>query len=472
MNSIVARFAPSPTGNLHIGGIRTALLNYIVVQQAKKQLPNSKFYLRIEDTDKERSKEEYTKDILAGLDWLNINYDSKPQMQSSNIKRHQQIAKKLLENKRAFKCICSNEILDKKRELNKKNKINNKRLCETCENDNKIQSSKNDYTVRLKVPVEGVNKLNDIIQGEISVNNIEIDNFILLRKDGTPTYMLSVVVDDFDMGVNLIIRGDDHLNNVFRQNLIYKAMEWEVPQYAHIPLIHGKDGKKLSKRHGAISINDFRNEGYLKESIINNLILLGWSPNNIEKDEFIKIDEIIKSFDINKLSKSSSIFSYEKLNFFNNHYIKTMNDSKYLFEYCENNKNLDIFIKNDKDKFIKIFEVYKKNLNFYKELENIAKIYFANNNELNLNNEFKKFDHELIREFINFLDTTTNWCIDDLKKEIDNFILIKKIKFSSLGIPIRNILINSSKGPGLHEIFYILGKKTSMERIKNYINKI
>ena len=184
------------------------------------------------------------------------------------------------------------------------------------------------------------------------------------------------VVDDFDMGVNFIIRGDDHLNNVFRQNLIYKAMAWEVPQYAHIPLIHGNDGKKLSKRHGAISINDFRNEGYLKESIINNLILLGWSPNKIEKDEFIQIDEIIKSFDISKISKSSSIFSYEKLNFFNNHYIKSNDNSKYLIKYCENNKNLNIFIKNDKDKFFKIFEVYKKNLNFYKELENIAKIYF------------------------------------------------------------------------------------------------
>ena len=241
MNSIVTRFAPSPTGNLHLGGIRTALLNYIIVQQAKKELPNSKFYLRIEDTDKERSKEEYTKDILAGLDWLNINYDSDPQIQSFNIKRHQQIAKKLLENKKAFKCICSNEILDKKRESNKKNKINNKRLCETCENDDKVQSTQNNYTLRIKVPTEGVNKFNDTIQGEISVNNKEIDNFIILRKDGTPTYMLSVVVDDFDMGVNFIIRGDDHLNNVFRQNLIYKAMEWEVPQYAHIPLIHGND---------------------------------------------------------------------------------------------------------------------------------------------------------------------------------------------------------------------------------------
>ena len=471
MNSIVTRFAPSPTGNLHLGGIRTALLNYIIVQQAKKKLPNSKFYLRIEDTDKERSKEEYTKDILAGLNWLNINYDSDPQIQSSNIKRHQQIAKKLLENKKAFKCICSNEILDKKRELNKKNKINNKRLCETCENDNKVQSTQNDYTVRIKVPTEGVNKFNDIIQGEISVNNKEIDNFILLRKDGTPTYMLSVVVDDFDMGVNFIIRGDDHLNNVFRQNLIYKAMEWEIPKYAHIPLIHGNDGKKLSKRHGAISINDFRNEGYLKESIINNLILLGWSPNKIEKDEFIQIDEIIGSFDISKISKSSSIFSYEKLNFFNNHYIKSKDNLKYLTKYCENNKKLNIFIKKDKDKFIKIFEVYKKNLNFYKELENIAEIYFFDNFEINLNNQSNNYDDELISEFSYFIDKITNWHIDNLKKEIDNFILVKKIKFSFLGIPLRNILINSSKGPGIDEILYILGKKTSIERIKNYISK-
>ncbi|MFL2509921.1 MAG: glutamate--tRNA ligase [Alphaproteobacteria bacterium] len=472
MNSIVTRFAPSPTGNLHLGGIRTALLNYIVVQQAKNKLPNSKFYLRIEDTDKERSKEEFIKDILEGLNWLNINYDAKPQIQSSNIKRHQEIAKQLLKNEKAFKCICSNEILDKKREFNKKNKINNKKLCETCEDDNMIQSSKDNYTVRIKVPTDGEIEFNDIVQGKISINNREIDNFILLRRDGTPTYMLSVVVDDFDMGVNFIIRGDDHLNNVFRQNLIYKAMEWKVPKYAHIPLIHGNDGKKLSKRHGAVSINDFRNDGYLKESIINNLILLGWSPNKIEKDEFIQINEIIKSFDINKISKSSSIFSYEKLNFFNNHYIKNKDESKYLIEYCKNNENLNIFIKNDKDKFIKIFEIYKKNLNFYKELENIAKIYFLNDNEIVFNNESKKYDDRLIKEFNHFIDKITNWNIDNLKKEITNFILIEKIKFSSLGVPLRNILINSSQGPGLHEIMYILGKKTSIERIKNYISKI
>ena len=248
--------------------------------------------------------------------------------------------------------------------------------------------------------------------------------------------MLSVVVDDFDMGVNFIIRGDDHLNNVFRQNLIYKAMEWEIPKYAHIPLIHGNDGKKLSKRHGAISINDFRNEGYLKESIINNLILLGWSPNKIEKDEFIQIDEIIGSFDISKISKSSSIFSYEKLNFFNNHYIKNKDNSKDLIKYCENNKNLNIFIKNDKDKFIKIFEVYKKNLNFYKELENIAKIYFFDNLEINFNNEPKNYDYKLISEFNYFIDKIENWHIDNLKKEINNFILDRKIKFSTLGIPL------------------------------------
>ena len=165
MNSIVTRFAPSPTGKLHLGGIRTALLNFIIVQQAKKKLQNSKFYLRIEDTDKERSKEEFTKDILEGLNWLDIDYDAKPQIQSSNIKRHQQIAKKLLENKKAFKCICSNEILDKKRELNKKNKINNKKLCDKCEDDDKVQSTKDNYTVRIKVPTDGKNEFNDIIQG-------------------------------------------------------------------------------------------------------------------------------------------------------------------------------------------------------------------------------------------------------------------------------------------------------------------
>ena len=358
MKAIVTRFAPSPTGNLHLGGIRTALINYIIIQQAKKQNSKSKFLLRIEDTDKKRSNDQFKKNIIEGLDWMGLKHDDDIIIQSERLKRHREIADELIKNNGAFKCICSQSTLEKKREYNKNNKINHKRLCEVCEKNLKVQSLTEDFTVRIKIPSSQETSIEDIVQGKVTVKNQEIDDFIILRKDGSPTYLLSAVVDDFDMGINLVIRGDDHLNNTFRQFFIYNNMNWQIPEYAHIPLIHGEDGKKLSKRHGAVDIIELKEQGYLKESIINNLILLGWSTPN--SSEIILIEDIIDLFNIKKISKSSSIFSYDKLNFINNAYIKDdINFNKFL-EYCNFNKKLQSYIINDEDKFIKIFVIYKK----------------------------------------------------------------------------------------------------------------
>ena len=468
MNSIITRFAPSPTGTLHIGGLRTALINYIITQQAKKKFPKSKFFLRIEDTDKKRSKNEYKESILKGLKWIGIEYDSEPYIQSNRLKRHQKIAYELINKNKAYKCICSSEILEKKREINKKNKINNKRLCENCENDSKIQSLSDGYTVRIKIPNINETSIKDLIQGNVNILNKELDNFILLRNDGSPTYMLSVVVDDYDMGVNLIVRGDDHLNNTFRQFFIYKNMNWEIPKYAHIPLIHGNDGKKLSKRHGSVDINEFKKKGYLKEAIINNLILLGWSTPN--SNETIKLKEIINFFDIKKISKSSSIFSYEKLNFFNNYYINDDDDFIKLLDYSANNNLLSSYLNIDKDKFKRLFVVYKKNINFYKDLENICPIYFDDKfktkKNVLINQDFKI----IIKDLILILENLNIWNSENLEQCIKEFIDDKKIKFVSFGKPTRLMLINSENGPSISDIFFILGKKNSIHRINNYIN--
>ena len=247
MNDVVARFAPSPTGFLHIGGIRTALINYIVVQQSKKDNAKSKLLLRIEDTDITRSKDEYKKSILDGLEWMGIEWDEKPYIQSQNIDRHKEIAFKLLEKGHAYKCVCTKEELETKRLENQKLRKNIKRLCTKCKNDSATQLLEKDFCIRINIPNFGKLSVLDKIQGEVVVENKEIDNFILLRKDGTPTYMLSVVVDDHDMGVNMIIRGDDHLNNIFRQLHIYKSLQWDFPTYAHHPLIHGDDGLNYQK---------------------------------------------------------------------------------------------------------------------------------------------------------------------------------------------------------------------------------
>ena len=468
MNNTVTRFAPSPTGNLHIGGIRTALINFIVTEQAKKKYPNSKFLLRIEDTDKKRSKESFKESIINGINWLGINYNNQIYNQSENIQRHQKIAFQLLENNKAFKCICSQADIQKRRDENLKKNKDIKRLCENCETNDKIQKVEKNFVIRIKIPKLGSLKINDIVQGNINIENKEIDNFILLRSDGSPTYLLSAVVDDFDMGINIIIRGDDHINNAFRQQYIYLGMNWSIPLYAHIPLIYGQDGKKLSKRHGAVDINEFKEKGYLKESIINNLILLGWSPNN--KNEFINLDEIINTFKISKISKSPSIFDYKKLNHFNNYYLRKNENLNLFINYCNKNKKLNYFYQKDEKKIMKIFEVYKKNLNYFQELENICPLYYDENYKTKKNILLDENFNKILNIFIVKLEQITLWENEIINNVVNDFIKNNNIKFIIFGKPLRLTLINSKNGPTITDILYILEKKDSIIRLKNYIN--
>ena len=463
MTNTITRFAPSPTGNLHVGSARTALLNYIVSQQN----PLSKFYLRIEDTDKKRSNQKFTQNILEGLKWIGIKWEEEIQIQSDRFQRHKEIANVLLKNKYAYKCVCNEEVLRKKRLLIKDDKNLSKKICTDCKNNEEIQNLSNEFVVRIKLPEKGELKIKDKIQGEVVVKNKELDDFIILRKDQTPTYMLSVVVDDNDLGINLIIRGDDHLNNAFRQYYIYKYLNWKIPEYAHIPLIHGDDGKKLSKRHGSIDLLDFRKKGYLKEAIINNLILLGWSPNN--KNEIINIKEIIKLFKIDKLSKSSSIFNYKKLNFFNNYYLRSEIGLNEFHNYCENNEKLKILLKDNKDKMNKIFNTYKKDLNNLNEILEIVRVYFDKDYKVNLVERFNKDFDNVFDDFKKEISTVESWKRENIQKIIEEFLKIKNIKFPVLGKPVRFLLINSYNGPSISDIFVILGKKDSLDRLNQYI---
>ncbi len=463
MTNTITRFAPSPTGNLHVGSARTALLNYIVSQQN----PLSKFYLRIEDTDKKRSNQKFTQNILEGLKWIGIKWEEEIQIQSDRFQRHKEIANVLLKNKYAYKCVCNEEVLRKKRLLIKDDKNLSKKICTDCKNNEEIQNLSNEFVVRIKLPEKGELKIIDKIQGEVVVKNKELDDFIILRKDQTPTYMLSVVVDDNDLGINLIIRGDDHLNNAFRQYYIYKYLNWKIPEYAHIPLIHGDDGKKLSKRHGSIDLLDFRKKGYLKEAIINNLILLGWSPNN--KNEIINIKEIIKLFKIDKLSKSSSIFNYKKLNFFNNYYLRSEIGLNEFHNYCENNEKLKILLKDNKDKMNKIFNTYKKDINNLNEILEIVRVYFDKDYKVNLVERFNKDFDNVFDDFKKEISTVESWKRENIQKIIEEFLKIKNIKFPVLGKPVRFLLINSYNGPSISDIFVILGKKDSLDRLNQYI---
>ena len=280
--------------------------------------------------------------------------------------------------------------------------------------------------------------------------------------------MLSVVVDDHEMKVNTLIRGDDHLNNTFKQLYIYKYLEWNIPKYAHLPLIHGRDGSKLSKRHGAIDINEFKKLGYLPQSIINNLILLGWSPK--KNDEKIEIEEIIKIFEIQKMSKSSSIFDYDKLNYFNNHYLRKDENYQYFEKFTKDNEILKSFFDEDHVKIKKIFDAYKKQINSYCDLEDIAKIYYNNSFKTILDNVLDDNFNSILKEFISHLNEISDWNMINLENCIKKFVERKKIKFVIFGKPMRKALTNLQNGPSISDILYILGKKNTFIRLNNYIN--
>ena len=463
MSKMIARFAPSPTGNLHIGSARTALINFI----CKSKDIDSRLYLRIEDTDKARSKEEFKNNILSGLQWLGIDWDNEPQIQSQNINRHLEIANKLLDNGQAFKCICSEKELSERRKKINSGYITSKKICASCEKNTKVQNLEKDYVIRIKIPTEDKEILEDVVQGSVKVKQSEIDNYVLVRRDGTPTYMLSVVVDDHDLGVNFIIRGDDHLNNYFRQKFIYEYMNWEIPTYAHIPLIHGEDGSKLSKRHGAVNLIDLKKQGYLPEAIINNLILLGWSPKKND-DELIQLKKIISVFNIKDLSKSASIFSYKKLDYFNNYYLRQEQNLGSFIKYCKSNKNLNNYIEKDEKKLIRIFNIYKKDISKYEEMINIAETYFNSNFETLKNEIFQQEFNNCFNNFLDIINSIKNWEYDVINSEIKDFLKKNNLKFPILGKPVRFLLTNSYNGPSITDIFMILGKDKSIERLNKY----
>src|SRR3954453_21958242 len=319
MSEIVTRFAPSPTGFLHIGGARTALFNWLYARHR-----GGKFLLRIEDTDRARSTDEAIVAILDGMRWLGLDWDGHEYYQSQFWARHAEIAHRLLERGAAYRCYMTQEELAAQRE---KAKAERKPFrINSPWRDVAEEQGDQPFVIRLKAPQEGETVIDDQVQGRVTVHNAELDDFILLRSDGTPTYMLAVVVDDHDMGVTHVIRGDDHLNNAFRQLVIIRAMGWPEPTYAHVPLIHGPDGAKLSKRHGALGVDAYRDElGMLPEALGNYLLRLGWGHGD---DEIISREQAIEWFALDHVGKSPSRFDFKKLENLNGHYIREADDGR------------------------------------------------------------------------------------------------------------------------------------------------
>ena len=353
MSKVATRFAPSPTGPLHIGGLRTALFNWLYSKNKK-----GTFHLRIEDTDKERSKDEHKIQIIKSLKWLGINHDGEEYIQSTKINDHINIVNELLKNDHAYKCYCTTEEIEdqKKRARQKKLPYTYSRKCREI-NVNEIPKDIKPV-VRFKSKVEGTSILNDLVQGDVEIENITIEDFIILRNDGTPTYNLSATVDDHQMHMTHIIRGDDHKINTFKQIQIYLAMGWSLPAFAHIPLIHTTEGKKLSKRDNASTLDDYSKIGIMPDALRNYLLKLGWSYKD---KEIFTLDESIQYFNLEGIGKSPSKLDMSRILSMNEHYIKNINEEelyKHLLEYCEIYKNK---ITAEKEKKIRASLTFLKN---------------------------------------------------------------------------------------------------------------
>jgi len=460
-SEVVTRFAPSPTGFLHIGGARTALFNWLFARHH-----GGRALLRIEDTDKKRSTQEAIDAILDGLDWLGLDYDEAPTFQSKQADRHAEVAQKLLDAGYAYKCFATPEELEAMRAEQRANKQPMRYDGRWRDRDPSEASKDAPYTVRLKTPLDGVTTITDEVQGEVSVNNAEIDDYIIMRADGTPTYMLAVVVDDHDMGVTHVVRGDDHLNNAFRQLPIYRAMDaieggWPDPVYAHIPLIHGADGAKLSKRHGALGVEAYRDEmGILPDALFNYLLRLGWGHGDREE---ITRAEAIELFDLAGVGKSPSRFDIKKLENLNGYYIREADDQTLVEQVMPR-----IAGDADSDLVLKAMPVLKpraKNLN---ELADSTEFLFAKM-PLEMTEKATKLLTDEGRERLALVATAlaqeNDWTIEALEATTKALAEAQGLGFGKLAQPMRAALTGTTTSPGIFDVLVLLGRDEALARL-------
>ena len=464
MSKVATRFAPSPTGALHIGGVRTALFNWLYSKNQK-----GTFHLRIEDTDKERSKDEHKIQIIKSLKWIGIEHDGDEYIQSTKIDDHINVANELLKNGHAYKCYCSSEEIEEQKKRARQKKlpyVYNRKWRDLPESDAPKDIKP---VIRFKSKIEGSSVLKDLVQGDVEIENITIEDFIILRNDGTPTYNLSATVDDHQMKMTHIIRGDDHKINTFKQMQIYLAMKWEVPLFAHIPLIHTIEGKKLSKRDNASTLDDYSKIGIMPDALRNYLLRLGWS---YQDKEIFTLEESIQHFNLEGIGKSPSKLDISRILSMNEHYIKTIDENElynHLVKYCEIYKEK---IKPEKEAKIKPSLIFLKNK--AKTLEDIF-----NNAKYIIFDDVKFEDKDLeliddkaksiIKEFKENLISINTLDKETLEPIINDLIKKYETNFKGVGQPLRIALTGSKFGPGLYDIIISLGKEEVERRLGNKI---
>lgn len=467
--TVVTRFAPSPTGFLHIGGARTALFNWLYARRF-----GGKMLLRIEDTDRERSTEPAIAAILDGLTWLGIAWDGETVHQFARAARHREVAEELLARGKAYRCYASPEELTQMREAARaegRSKLYDGRW---RDRDPAEAPPGVKPVIRLKAPQTGETVVEDKVQGRVTWQNENLDDFVLLRSDGNPTYMLAVVVDDHDMGVTHIIRGDDHLNNGARQTQIYQAMGWDVPVMAHIPLIHGPDGSKLSKRHGALGVDAYRAMGYLPVALRNYLVRLGWAHGD---QEIFSTDEMIAAFDLPQIGRSPARFDFAKLESLNGHYIRTSSDQDLLaaleqaLPHFEGGQELaERMTPELRAKIMAAMPGLKERAKTLIELADSARFLWAqrplaieDKAEALLTPEARRLLADLLREF----EALKDWTAEAAEGVVRSFAERGGLKLGAVAQPLRAALTGRATSPGIFDVIAVLGREESLARLRD-----
>ena len=465
-NKIITRFAPSPTGYLHVGGARTALFNFL---WSRKN--HGSFRLRIEDTDKQRSNEAMTREIISGLQWLGLNWDGKLVHQADNNKKHRQIADQLYQDEAVYPCFCSKEEL----EIHRKNYQYDGHCRSLTPAQVKANlDNKKPFSLRFKVP-EGQTSWVDEIHRQVSVKNREIEDFIVLRSDGSPVYNLAVVVDDHDMGINFVVRGDDHISNTPKQILLYQALGWDIPKFAHVPLILGEDKKRLSKRHGAASVEEYRQQGILSEALFNFLALLGWNPK--DDKEIFSAEELITAFSLQGISRKSAVFDEQKLAWLNQQYIIQTDNEKLLpliVEFWQNAGLIDDTVINNKwNWLIRLIDLLKARATYLTDFIDLAEYFFRDPLIYDQDGIRKYLKDEIIwnvlAEVTGKFENTKNFDEAALEDIVRNLAAVHDLSAGKLIHPLRLAISGRTATPGLFEVMALLGKETVLRRLTMFL---
>lgn len=455
------RFAPSPTGYLHIGGVRTALYSWL---HARKQ--GGQFVLRIEDTDRERSTQESVDAIIEGMDWIGLDYDEGPIFQTARFDRYAEVINQLLEQGDAYRCTCSREELDEMRELQRANK-EKPRYNGKCRDANH-KADDAESVIRFKNPLDGDVVINDLIKGEIIINNRELDDLIIARSDGTPTYNLTVVVDDLDMEITHVIRGDDHINNTPRQINMFKALNADLPKFAHAPMILGDDGKRLSKRHGAVSVLQYRDDGFFPQAVLNYLLRLGWSH---EDQEIFSRDEMIALFNIENVNGAPSTFNTKKLLWVNEQYIKTL-PAEEIAEHLQWHLNEQGLDTSNGPALNDVIDAHRERAKTLKELAATIRYYYEDVNNYDENaakKHFKTATPGILQNLLDTFRTVENWQAESIEQVIKNTCEELELGMGKVGPALRVAVTGTAMSPSLEITLELIGKERSLQRLEKAV---